>query len=95
MPMRFLMRIQIPTAAENAVVSDPIFDEKLRSLFLKVGAQATYSTTQEGRRIDWVVVDIKDAAQIAAVAEPIFRWLKVKPEFLPEMAPKPYFGRIG
>ena len=33
--------------------------------------------------------------QITAVAEPMFRFLKVKPEFLPEVAPKPYYGRIG
>jgi hypothetical protein len=93
--MRLLMKIAIPTAPENAVVSDPKFNEKLRSLFLKLGAEATYSTTLDGRRFDYVLVDIPDVTQITAVAEPVFRFLKVKPEFLPEVTPKPYYGRVG
>jgi hypothetical protein len=93
--MRLLMKIAIPTAAENAVVCDPKFNEKLRSLFLKLGAEATYSATLDGRRFDYMLVDISDVTQITAVAEPVFRFLKVKPEFLPEVAPKPYYGRTG
>jgi hypothetical protein len=93
--MRFLMKIAIPTAAENAVVSDPQFNEKLRSLFLKLGAEATYSNTLDGRRFEYVLVDVPDVAQITAAAEPVFRFLKVKPEFLPEVAPPPYYGRVG
>jgi hypothetical protein len=93
--MRLLMKIAIPTAAENAVVRDPKFNEELRAIFLKLGAEATYSTTLDGRRFDYVLVDLDDVTQIAAVAEPIFRFLKVKPEFLPEVAPKPYYGRVG
>ena len=93
--MRLLMKIAIPTAAENAVVSDPKFNEELRALFLKLGAEATYSNTLDGRRFDYVLVDLEDVTQITAVAEPVFRFLKVKPEFLPEVAPKPYYGRAG
>ena len=93
--MRLLMKIAIPTAAENAAVSDPKFNEKLRSLFLKLGAEATYSNTLDGRRFDYVLVDLDDVTQMTAVAEPVFRFLKVKPEFLPEVAPQPYYGRVG
>ena len=93
--MRFLMKIAIPTAAENAAVNDPKFNEELRKVFLKLGAEATYSSTFEGRRFDYVLVDLNDVTQITAAAEPVFRFLKVKPEFLPEVAPKPYYGRVG
>jgi hypothetical protein len=92
--MRFLMKIPIPTAAENPIVGEPQFNETLRTLFLQLGAKATYSNTLAGRRIEYVLVDI-EAAEIANVAEPVFRLLKVKPEFLPEVVPKPYYGRIG
>jgi hypothetical protein len=94
MTMRFLMKVEIPTAAENALAGDPKFNEKLQDLFLRLGAQATYTRTQGERRVDYVLVDIA-AAQITAVAEPVFRLLKVKPEFLPEIVPQPYFGRAG
>jgi hypothetical protein len=93
--MRLLMKIAIPTATENAVVSDPKFNEALRALFLKLGAEATYSNMLNGQRIEYVLVNLDDVTQITAVAEPVFRFLKVKPEFLPEVAPKPYYGRTG
>jgi hypothetical protein len=93
--MRFLMKIPMPTAAENPVVGEPDFEEKLRNLFTEIGGQATYATMQDGRRIEWVVVDIQNPALITPAAEFIFRFLKVKIEFLPEMAPKPYYGRVG
>jgi hypothetical protein len=93
--MRFLMKIAIPTTTENAAVSNPKFNEELRALFLKLGAQATYSNTLDGRRFDYVLVDLDDVTQITAVAEPVFRFLKVKPEFLPEVTPQPYYGRVG
>ena len=93
--MRFLMKVAIPTAAENAAVSDPKFNEELRGLFLKLGAEASYSNTLDGQRFDYALIDIPDVTQITAVAEPVFRFLKVKPEFLPEVAPQPYYGRIG
>lgn len=93
--MRLLMKIAIPTRAESVVVSDPEFNEKLRSLFLELQAVATYSTVLDGRRFDYALVDLPDVSQITAVAEPVFRFLKVKPEFLPEVIPEPYYGRIG
>jgi len=61
--MRLLMKIAIPTAAENAVVRDPKFNEELRALFLKLGAEATYSNTLDGRRFDYVLVDLDDVTQ--------------------------------
>jgi hypothetical protein len=92
--MRLLMKIPIPTPAENAVVGDPQFEQKIGALFLSIGALATYSNCIEGRRLEYVLVDI-EPARITATAEPVFRFLGVKPEFLPEVIPKPYYGRTG
>ena len=83
--MRFLIKIPIPATAENTVAGD--FDETLKQLFLKIGAQAAYSKTEEGRRVDYVLIDIEDVTRITALAEPIFHLLQVRPEFLPEIAP--------
>jgi hypothetical protein len=89
--MRFVMMIPLPTAKENPEVGHKDFDKKLRNLFAEVGALTTYSTLQDDRRIEWVVVDISDLALITPTAKFIFDCLNVKPEFLPEMTPKPYF----
>jgi hypothetical protein len=92
--MRFLMKIPVPTPAENAVAADPEFDEKLRRLFSSIGALATYSNIVDGRRIDYVLVDV-ELSLLTARAETVFRFLGVKPEFLPEVVPQPYYGRSG
>ncbi len=93
--MRLLMKIPMPTAEENPAVNKPDFEPKLRDLFLSLGAEGRYSQTLEGRRHEYVLVNLKDISQLTAVAEPVFRLLKVKPEFLPEVVPKPYYGRVG
>ena len=88
------MKIVMPTAAENPLVDAPDFERRLRGLFQQIGALANYPGRQDGRRVEYVQVEI-DIGQIVPTAEPVFRLLGVKPEFLPEVAPKPYFGRIG
>ena len=92
--MRFLMKFPIPTTAENAVVSDPQFEVMLKALFTSIGALATYSNSADGRRVEYVLVDV-EPAQITATAEPVVRLLGVKPEVLPEVVPTPYYGRTG
>ena len=90
--MRFLMRIVIPTAAENPVAADPRLDDRLRALFLSVGALAAYSRDEKGRRVDYILVDIADLTQITARAKKIFDVLKVKSEFYPQKMDDPLFG---
>jgi hypothetical protein len=92
--MRFLMKIPIPTVAENPITGTPQFDTALRDTFQRIGAKAVYSRAEEGRRVDYVLVDIAPE-RIAATAEPVFRLVGVKPEFLPEVVPAPYYGRSG
>jgi hypothetical protein len=93
--MRLLMKVVLPTAAENPIVVDPQFPEKLRSILLGVGAEATYSNLVDGRRIEYVLIDIEDVSRLTSIAEPVFRLLGAKPEFLPEVVPKTYYGRVG
>jgi hypothetical protein len=92
--MRLLLKLPIPTAAENPVAGEPKFGEKLNSLFRELGAQAIFSRRSEGRVIAYALFDIGDPAQLFAIAERISLWLKVKPEFLPESVGKSYFGDV-
>jgi hypothetical protein len=92
--MRLLLKLPIPTAAENAVVGEPKFSEKLNGLFRELGAQATFSRRSETRVIAYALFDILDPPRIFAIAERISLWLKVKPEFLPETVGRSYFGDV-
>lgn len=92
--MRLLMKLPIPTPAENAVTGEPGFSEKLNSLFRELGAQAIFSRRSEARVIAYALFDIPDPSRLLAIAERISLWLKVKPEFLPETVGKSYFGDV-
>jgi hypothetical protein len=83
--MRFLMRIEMPTEAENPEVAESGFNDKMRALLLKVNAKSASFGVVDGRRVDEIIVDVKDATELPGIAEPFFRWLKVKAEFLPEL----------
>ncbi|HKU65108.1 MAG TPA: hypothetical protein VJQ06_08620 [Rhizomicrobium sp.] len=55
----------------------------------RIGALAT--RPHEQGRIQHVLLDA-DLNQITPIAEAVFRLWGVKPEFLPEIVPPPYYG---
>ena len=79
------MKFEMPTEAGNAAISDPQFGHKMQTVLKEVGAEAAYFTSIDGRRGGYIVVKMKDASQIPAIAEPFFLWLNAKVEFLPVM----------
>ena len=90
--MRLLLRIVLPTETANPVLAAPDFDAQWRTLLKRIGALAAYP--REQGRIQYVLVDA-DLKQITPLAEAVFRLVGVKPEFLPEIVPPPYYGRGG
>jgi hypothetical protein len=92
--MRFLLKLPIPTPAENAAAGEAGFGDKLNSLFRELGAEKIFSRKAEGRLIAYALFEIEDPARLFAIAEPISLWLKVKPEFFPETIGRSYFGDV-
>jgi hypothetical protein len=92
--MRLLLKLPVPAPAENAVVGEPGFGEKLNALLKALGARRIFSRRAEGRVIAYALFEIDDPARIFAIAEPLSTWLKVKPEFFPESVGKSYFGDV-
>ena len=86
--MRLLMRLAIPAETANPFLA-PEFEAQRRALLKRLGALASYP--KEQGRLQHVLVDI-DPGQIMPIAEAVFRFVGVKPEFLPEIAPPPYYG---
>jgi hypothetical protein len=92
--MRFLMKVEIPTDAGNKAISDPKFGQKMQAVLKEVGAEAAYFTSMRGQRGAYIIVNMKDASQIPALAEPFFLWLNARVEFIPVMLPED-LGKAG
>jgi hypothetical protein len=90
--MRFLMKIVMPTVAENKIMGDPQLDERLRRLYTSVGGREAYSRDEDGRRVDYILVEISDLAQITPHAKQIFEVLGVKTEFIQHKMVDKLFG---
>ena len=74
--MLHILKVRIPIEAGNTALRDPLFGKKMQSLLAKIKAKAAYFTTVDGQRGGYIIVDIKDASELPAIAEPLFLWLK-------------------
>jgi hypothetical protein len=86
--MRFILKMTIPVDVGNDALRDPDFGMKMRSYLEDIKAEAAYFTSMNGQRGGYIVVDMSDASQIPAIAEPLFHWLCADVEFLPVMLPE-------
>jgi hypothetical protein len=86
--MRFLMKWEMPTEAGNAALQDPKFGDKVMGMLKEMKAEAAYFTTLNGNRGGYIVINMDDASQMVAMAEPLFFGFKAKVEFIPVMLPE-------
>ena len=86
--MKYLVKMDFPTETGNTVLRDPKFGDKMQALLKDLKAEAAYFTTVDGHRGGYIVVNMDDASQIPAIAEPFFLWLKANVEFMPVMQPQ-------
>ena len=83
--MRLMMRVVLPAA----VPATPDFEARWRDLLKRICTLAAYP--KEQGRLQYVLID-PDPSRITPIAEAVFRLVGVKPDFLPEIAPPPYYG---
>lgn len=87
--MKYIMSVKMASGDDgNALLRDPLFGKKMQDLLKEVKAEAAYFTTICGSRGGYVIVNLDNASQIPAVAEPFFIWLKAEIEFYPVMTPE-------
>lgn len=83
--MRYIMKVRIPNEFGNDLLKDPKFGSNMKALLSDAKAEAAYFTTIQGCRGAYVVVNLENASQIPAVAEPFFIALKAEVDFYPVM----------
>lgn len=86
--MRYMIKMEMQTEAGDIAIRDPKFGEKMQALLKEMKAEAAYFTTVNGHRGGYIIVNMDDASQIPAMAEPLFLWFKANVEFVPVMLPQ-------
>jgi hypothetical protein len=85
--MRYVMKMRISLEKGNKALRDPEFGHKMQTLLTEIKAEAAYFTTLRGQRGAFIVVNLNDASEIPAIAEPFFLWLDADIDWFPVMLP--------
>ena len=83
--MRTLLKVTMPVEPANKAIKDGALPKIVQSLADSLRPEATYFYAEGGKRTALLVFDLKDPAQIPAVAEPLFMQLNAGVEFFPVM----------
>ena len=90
--MRFMLTFRIDMDKGNALTKDGKIADTLQSLLEELKPEAAYFADIEGARGGYLVINMDDASQIPAIAEPLFLALgatvQIHPVFTPEDMPR-------
>ena len=85
--MRFLLKAEWPVEAGNVAIKDGSLSKTIESILDDLKPEAAYFLASNGKRTALLIVDMKDASQIPALAEPWFLAFKASLEIVPVMVP--------
>jgi hypothetical protein len=86
--MRFLLRVNIPVEAGNAAAKAGKLGATIQSSLADLKPEAVYFTDDNGQRSGFIFLDMQDASQIPAIAEPWFLAFNAGIEIHPVMRPE-------
>jgi hypothetical protein len=86
--MRFLFKAEWPVEAGNKAFKDGSLAETLQSILDDLKPEAVYFLASGGKRTALLIVDMQDASQIPALAEPWFFAFHASIELTPVMVPE-------
>jgi len=85
--MRFLIKVSIPVEAGNAAVKAGKLGATIQSILADLKPEAVYFTDDNGQRTGLLFIEMQDASQIPAIAEPWFLAFNAGVEIHPVMVP--------
>ena len=85
--MRFLIKVSIPVEAGNAAAKAGKLGATIQSILADMKPEAVYFTDDNGQRTGFLFIEMQDASQIPAVAEPWFLAFNASVEIHPVMVP--------
>ncbi len=86
--MRFLLKVNIPVEAGNGAAKAGKLGATIRDILADLKPEAVYFTDDNGQRTGLIFLDMQDASQIPAIAEPWFLAFNAGIEIHPVMIPE-------
>ncbi len=86
--MRFLMKVNIPVEPGNAAAKAGKLGSTIQSILADLKPEAVYFSDDKGQRTAYLFLDLQDASQIPAIAEPWFLAFHADIELHPVMVPE-------
>ena len=83
--MRFIVKARMDVEAANALARQGKLGSTIQSIVEDLKPEAAYFVADEGQRTAILVVNMEDASQIPAIAEPWFLALNAEIEATPAM----------
>jgi hypothetical protein len=85
--MRMLVDIQLPIEPFNTRVKEGTAAKIMQKILGDIKPEAAYFTARDGKRGGTIVIDVADASNIPAIAEPFFLHFNASVSFHPCMTP--------
>jgi hypothetical protein len=85
--MRFMLKVNIPVESGNVAARAGKLGATIQSILADLKPEAVYFTDNEGQRTGYIFLDMQDASQIPAIAEPWFLAFNASVELHPVMVP--------
>ena len=86
--MRFLLKVIMDVEAGNRLAKPEKPAQPSQSILTDLKPEAAYFTDTNGQRSEFLFLEMQDASQIPAIAEPWFLALNAKIEIHPVMVPR-------
>jgi hypothetical protein len=83
-----LLHVQLPLEPFNSAVRDGSAGEKIQKILDSIKPEAAYFSEHNGRRGGTLVVNVKEASDVPALAEPWFLTFNAEVEFRIAMTPE-------
>jgi hypothetical protein len=85
--MRFLLKVTIPVEAGNAAAKAGKLGATIQSILAELKPEAVSFVENNGQRAGLIFLDLQDASQIPAIAEPWMLAFNASIELSPVMVP--------
>lgn len=83
--MRMMLRWTVPVEKGNEMISDGSMGTVIEKVMAKAKPEAAYFMALDGERAGMLFFDMKDASDVAGIAEILFQGGNASVEFIPVM----------